>query len=519
MTIRAVGTASTQSAERSSSRVDDTNAEQFAGMFTTAMHASHKAERARPKDHGTSELDRTKGKEEGASSVEEKSENEKKTKRRAHVRETAVSTAITSLAALDPELQAKLARVMSRMQNESGKTVTVTETFRTQDRQNMLFAQGRQAPGDVVTWTQNSKHTQGRAVDVIVDGGGADAYQLLQRIANEEGLRTLGAIDPGHLELQGNGPKLSVDANTLIPAAPADANGPGQSQLAIARLAQLAPLATVAPVAQVAQVAQVAPVAHVAAVAQAGQTDQAGQGTRTGQGTQAAPTTASSELVANAARSHAHAGNGAGNGAGESDGAFGGSQDDSADAKGSSHGYAAFAHGLSAREHASAFSVPMVAAAAGSDAAARTEQLMQLMDATPARQLSSLTMSIDNGNGTSDHIQLSMRGASLDTTIATADDRVAQLLTAKSDELAKALNKDGIELRELRVRAAGEASTVTSAAASQSSHNSGDASSQSRFDRGQSFQRQQDQQDQYDRQRSQQQQRGRQQRQWRGANQ
>jgi hypothetical protein len=128
-------------------------------------------------------------------------------------------------------------------------------------------------------------------------------------------------------------------------------------------------------------------------------------------------------------------------------------------------------------------------------------------------------MSLDNANGTSDKIQLSMRGSSLDTTIATSDSRVAQLLNAKSDELSKALSKDGIELRELRVRAATDTNTVTAAATSQQSQQSGDASTQSRFDRGQSWQRQQDQQDQFDRQRSQQQQqRGRQQRQGRGDN-
>ena len=85
----------------------------------------------------------------------------------------------------------------------------------------------------------------------------------------------------------------------------------------------------------------------------------------------------------------------------------------------------------------------------------------------------------------SDKIQLTMRGSSLDTTIATADSRVAQLLNAKSDELSKALRKDGIELRELRVRGATDTNTVTAAAASQQSQSSGDASNQSRFDRGQ----------------------------------
>lgn len=502
MTIRGVGSASVMSAERSSTRVEDsTNADRFAGMFSSAMNTTRQIEKAHKKPEGTSELDKTEGKEEGTDSAEEQKET-KRSKARVHTHRTPASTVITSTETLDPELQDKLARVMSRMQNETGKTVTVNETFRTQDRQNALYAQGRETPGDVVTWTQNSKHTQGRAVDVTVDGGGADAYQMLQRIANEEGLRTLGAIDPGHLELRGNGPKL--DASSLIPASPADANGQGQNQLGIARVADVARVAEVAPLAKVAEVAR---------LAQPGQFAPA-------QTTQTTPMTASAEVVASVAAARAAAAKG-GNGGSSSFGQ--GSQSDSGDAKnGNSNGYAALGHGVSMREHSSSFAMPGIAAVTGSDALARTEQIAKLMDATPARQLSQLTMSLDNANGTSDKIQLSMRGSSLDTTIATADSRVAQMLNAKSDELSKALSKDGIELRELRVRAATDTNTVTAAATSQHSQQSGDASSQSRFDRGQAWQRQQDQQDQYDRQRSQQQQqqqRGRQQRQWRGENQ
>jgi hypothetical protein len=523
MTIRAVGSASTLSAERSSSRIDDTtNADRFAGMFSTAVNSSRHMEKARPKHEGTSELDKTESKTEskasGTDAAEEK--EEKKTKARVRIHRSSTNGVIASVAALDPELQNKLARVMERMQQETGKTVTVNETFRTQDRQNALYAQGRQTPGEIVTWTQNSKHTQGRAVDVVVEGGNAQLYQTLQRIANEEGLHTLGAIDPGHLELTGNGPKLSIDANSLVPTVPADANGQGQSQLPIARLAEVARLAEPAPVAQVAQVAKLAEVARVAQpgqVGQSAQSAQSAQSVRAGQTVQSAPMSANETIAANIAAVRMNAARG-GNGEGASFGQ--GSQKESGDSKSGSNGYEALAQGIAMRDHSSNhFAVQAAASVGGSEAAARAEQLMSLMDATPARQLSSLTMSLDNPNGTSDKIHLSMRGSSLDTTIATADNRVAQLLNAKSEELSKALSKDGIELRELRVRAATETNTVTAAATSQHSQSSGDASSQSRFDRGQAWQRQQDQQDQYDRQRSQQQQRGRQQRQWRGDNQ
>src|SRR5581483_89734 len=153
----------------------------------------------------------------------------------------AAAGVVQSVGALDPELQTKLARVMQRMRDETGHDVKVAETYRSQTRQDALFAQGRDTPGQVVTWTHNSKHTQGRAVDLLLDDGAApmDAYATLQRIAGEEGLRTLGARDPGHLELAGSGtPRGAVDATSLIPDEPADASGPGQ--MSIARLAQVA---------------------------------------------------------------------------------------------------------------------------------------------------------------------------------------------------------------------------------------------------------------------------------------
>lgn len=44
--------------------------------------------------------------------------------------------------------------------------VIVVEGLRTKARQVDLYAQGRTKPGKVVTWTLDSKHIQGRAVDL-----------------------------------------------------------------------------------------------------------------------------------------------------------------------------------------------------------------------------------------------------------------------------------------------------------------------------------------------------------------
>lgn len=42
----------------------------------------------------------------------------------------------------------------------------VVEGLRTRSRQIQLYAQGRTAPGKIVTWTLKSKHIEGRAVDL-----------------------------------------------------------------------------------------------------------------------------------------------------------------------------------------------------------------------------------------------------------------------------------------------------------------------------------------------------------------
>ena len=43
----------------------------------------------------------------------------------------------------------------------------VIEGFRPQSRQNALYAQGRTTAGWKVTWTLNSRHTSGRAIDIV----------------------------------------------------------------------------------------------------------------------------------------------------------------------------------------------------------------------------------------------------------------------------------------------------------------------------------------------------------------
>lgn len=112
---------------------------------------------------------------------------------------------VRDAAALAPEFRARLERVLERMRREFGAGVAVVETRRSQERQDALYAQGRTRSGPVVTWTRNSAHLGGYAADVVIGGahGGGSAYTRLATIAAEEGLRTLGPRDPGHVELPG----------------------------------------------------------------------------------------------------------------------------------------------------------------------------------------------------------------------------------------------------------------------------------------------------------------------------
>lgn len=76
---------------------------------------------------------------------------------------------------------------------ENGLSVRITETYRTQARQDMLYKQGRTASGSIVTWTRNSKHTKRRAFDICEDNtdepyGDLEFFRKCAEIGKEVGL-------------------------------------------------------------------------------------------------------------------------------------------------------------------------------------------------------------------------------------------------------------------------------------------------------------------------------------------
>jgi hypothetical protein len=308
-------------------------------------------------------------------------------------------------------------------------------------------------------------------VDLLLDRGeaGSDAYAALRRLATDEGLRTLGERDPGHLELSVNGP-------TAIPDATGD---PGV--VSIARVAQLAPAARVVEV----TIAKPADVALVASVARP-----AVSSSVTKPATTASP--APVETSAAVVRSDVNVANQR----------FGANPEGRGGKNGSERDASAYGLAFGAGKHTTAqFSVPGTTTDLGSQATQRAAHVIATREDAPARPLSQIVMNVDAGNGTTDRIQLDLRGSSLNATIDAADVHAAHALSARSSELVRALTRDGLNVESLEVRAA---ASVAAPAAAEASHRPSDSSSNSRFERGAQWQQQHNRQRSDDERRQQQ---------------
>lgn len=367
--------------------------------------------------------------------------------------------AAATAAALEPTLQARLARVVSRMHDEYGRDVAVVEGVRSQERQDYLYEQGRSRPGAVVTWTRHSQHTLGRAVDVTVDGSYDDpeAFRLLAQVAAEEGLHTLGARDPGHLELP-RGIGEAVRAVRLEVAPAPLRNGAA----APAAVAAPAPVAGVAPVATVASVAAVAPVARpgMAAGPESGAADVArGKGHAEVDAAPAATPDSAKEAGWNAVDT-GHAGGRSGAGGRDADRR---SADEhgtpAAGATGAGRHFAAPTDGGTAqRETASPRSA---LGAAGPDVAARVGRVLEAQQGAELRPLSRVLLHLDGEGDGAGSIRVSLRGPSVEATIDLADRASADRLTPRLAELQHALERRGLEPASLEVRSPAASATTT----------------------------------------------------------
>ncbi|MEX0912215.1 MAG: flagellar hook-length control protein FliK [Gemmatimonadota bacterium] len=379
----------------------------------------------------------------------------------AAVDEVAASSAANEvnndLEMLQPEFRTRLDRVIERMEAEFGHSVRVVEAHRSQARQDFLYEQGRSRSGDVVTWTRNSNHTQGRAVDVMIDGtyNNPVGYQRLAQIAAEEGLRTLGPMDPGHIEL----PKSAEGASRIgrlaaepVTAPPAQAGG----------LARVADVARVAEVAQIADVARVAQVARVADPARPGAPVQAPTPAQAPTLAQAPPTVqphspASVQEPAVAASPAAMFAARAGQ-AGLDGQGFGGSE---SRRQGQGEAKAAASPEMEMLRGDSGFGrtfmggpVAEAQLTSGSDAVQRAAQILAMKEGAEAAPVNHLLLRLDSPSGGQDRIRVDLRGSTVGTTLNIENSAEADRLASRIGELRQSLERQGLEPDALRVRTA-----------------------------------------------------------------
>lgn len=113
---------------------------------------------------------------------------------------------MAALEQLTPDTQEALQRLFEYAQQVMNMTPAVTSTLRTCAKQNELYAQGRTAPGAVVTNARGclSWHVLARAVDITLPGGKVEDYEELgiywENLGGYWGGRIQGLGDWGHFE-------------------------------------------------------------------------------------------------------------------------------------------------------------------------------------------------------------------------------------------------------------------------------------------------------------------------------
>jgi len=123
---------------------------------------------------------------------------------------TSVTTTCRDLAELLPAAQTACRLLFQECYKAGIKNIFITETYRSQERQNYLYAQGRTRPGQIVTWTLNSNHKPRLAWDIAV-GPPYSLYDVntltrVGAIARKLGITWggdwVGSIDRPHFEVK-----------------------------------------------------------------------------------------------------------------------------------------------------------------------------------------------------------------------------------------------------------------------------------------------------------------------------
>ncbi len=354
------------------------------------------------------------------------------------------------------------------MEREYGHRVELVEGYRSPERQQAIFAQGRTQPGPVATWTRDSLHTQGRAADLQVDGSWdhAEGYAHLQRIAAEEGLRVLGNKDPGHVELPGKGsPPVEarrsgsrplgsgwaekVQASVSRPArVAAPARPPGEAtvraSVASAAPAPSTPRSSPGPTIR----PEVAPTARVAppgAVGGTGTSGVPGQGSPIASPRATAPACVSNGPPAPQPRT-----------------------DDGSDAKdrdmtrtlrepvpqrSAAPSMPALSGGPAEVHRSRSWGgVPGAEAIQRPGTAERVDEILSMGDAWDSRAPGRVLLDLQDADGAGTRIRLALRGSALAGSLDLSDPALADRMRRRIGELHEALSRQGLDARAVEAR-------------------------------------------------------------------
>lgn len=123
--------------------------------------------------------------------------------------ESNVTASCRDINELEPSAQAALKLWLERCK-AANLPVLITETYRSQARQDYLYEQGRSRPGNIVTSTRNSKHTGRRAWDICKNVKGQEYsddsfFAACGAIATELGIEWggnwTGFVDKPHFQV------------------------------------------------------------------------------------------------------------------------------------------------------------------------------------------------------------------------------------------------------------------------------------------------------------------------------
>jgi len=123
---------------------------------------------------------------------------------------TSVTTTCRDLAELLPAAQTACRLLFQECYKAGIKNIFITETYRSQERQKYLYAQGRTRPGQIVTWTLDSNHKSRLAWDIAV-GPPQSLYDVVtlnrvgaiaKKLGIEWGGTWTNAIDRPHFQVK-----------------------------------------------------------------------------------------------------------------------------------------------------------------------------------------------------------------------------------------------------------------------------------------------------------------------------